>query len=158
MESGDASRLLVGYVRKAHGLKGEVVVRLSTNRLERVEPGSVLFANGNELTVKASRPKDKDFLVLFAGVDRRELADELAGVELTADRLDDPDELWVHDLIGCQVVDQNGVDRGEIVSVQANPASDLLELDTDALVPAAFVTSIEGQVVTVDVPEGLFEL
>ena len=33
--------LTVGHIRKAHGLKGEVVVRLTTNRPELVEKGAV---------------------------------------------------------------------------------------------------------------------
>ncbi len=147
-------------MRKAHGLKGEVVLRLSTNRDERIAPGALLYAGEDEMVVKSARPKDKDFLVFFEGVSRRDQADQLAGVELFADPLDDPDELWVHDLIGCRVVDQEGVDRGEVAAVQANPASDLLELDSGALVPATFITGIDVEVgtVSVDTPDGLFEL
>jgi 16S rRNA processing protein RimM len=44
------------------------------------------------------------------------------------------------------------------VAVVANPAADLLELDTGALVPSNFVTSIEGDSVLVDTPDGLFDL
>ncbi len=152
--------LLVGHVRKAHGLKGEVVVRLSTNRDERVAKGARMIVGDTELTVKSSRPKDADFLVTFVGVTTREQADELRGSELHAEPLDDPDELWVHELIGCRVVDQDGVDRGEIAAVQANPASDLLVLDSELLIPTVFVidADVDAAVVNVDVPDGLFDL
>ena len=40
----------------------------------------------------------------------------------------------------------------------ANPASDLLELDTGHLIPLTFVTEFAGNVVTVEVPDGLFDL
>lgn len=155
-----SERLLVGYVRKAHGLKGEVVVRLTTNRDERVAKGAVLYSGDDELVVKASRPKDKDFLVLFEGITAREGADPLAGTELYADALDDPDELWVHELIGCRLIDQHGTDHGEVTAVHANPASDLLELDSEALVPATFITDvdIEAKTVSASVPDGLFDL
>ena len=44
------------------------------------------------------------------------------------------------------------------MGVEANPASDLLVLDSGALVPLTFVTSVDPNVrVDVDVPEGLFE-
>ena len=43
-----ADRLEVGRVHKAHGLKGDVNVSLTTDRLERVEPGSRLFVDGEE--------------------------------------------------------------------------------------------------------------
>lgn len=152
--------LLVGHVRKAHGLKGEVVLHLSTNREERVAPGAVIRVGEVDMTVKASRPKDHDFLVTFVGVSTREAADELRGSELRAEPLDDPDELWVHELVGAQVVDQSGVERGEVTSVLVNPASDLLELDTDALVPVTFVTGFdpEAGIISVEVPDGLFDL
>ena len=63
--------LLVGHVRKAHGLKGEVVVHLSTNRDERVAKGARLVVGEVEMVVKSSRPKDADFLVFFEGVTSR---------------------------------------------------------------------------------------
>jgi 16S rRNA processing protein RimM len=72
---------------------------------------------------------------------------------------DDPDELWVHALIGKQVVETDGTRRGVVESVQANPASDLLVLDSGALVPLRFMISRnESDELVVDVPDGLFEL
>lgn len=150
--------LVVGHIRKAHGLKGEVVVRLTTNRTERLEPGAVLSTAEKDLTVRAARPKDSDHLVFFEGVTTREDAELLRGTELRAEHLDDPNELWVHELIGASVVDQSGVDRGTVVEVQANPASDLLVLESGALVPIAFVVDATGDVINVEVPDGLFEL
>ena len=86
-------------------------------------------------------------------------AEALRGLELRAEPIDDPDELWVHELIGCRVISADGVDRGEVTAVQDNPASDLLVLDSGALVPVVFV--VDGPtdgVVHVEVPDGLFEL
>lgn len=150
--------LVVGHIRKAHGLKGEVVVRLTTNRSERLEPGAVLSTADATLTVVSSRPKDADHLVFFEGIATREAAELLRGAELRAKHLDDPDELWVHELIGAAVVDQTGADRGTVIEVQANPASDLLVLESGALVPVAFVVEASGDVINVEVPDGLFEL
>lgn len=154
-------RLQIGRISRAHGLKGEVVVKLTTNRLERLDRGATLFAGPDhrELLVASSRPKDKDHLVRFDGVAFRDQADELHGLELFADALDDPDELWVHELTGAEVVDQDGVQRGTVVHVEANPASDLLVLDSDALVPVGFVVEIDDDGrIHVDVPAGLFEI
>jgi len=150
--------LVVGHIRKAHGLKGEVVVRLTTNRTERLDRAAVLMAADRRLIVQSSRPKDSDYLVLFEGVATREDAELLRGTELRGEYIDDPDELWVHDLIGASVVDQTGVDRGVVIEVQVNPASDLLVLETGALVPLAFVVDSSSGVINVDVPDGLFDL
>lgn len=150
--------LVVGHIRKAHGLKGEVVVRLSTNRAERLDNGAVLLTTDRTLVVKSSRPKDSDHLVFFDGVTTREDAELLRGTELRAEFLDDPDELWVHELIGVSVVDQTGTDRGSVIEVQVNPASDLLVLESGAMVPIAFVIEATDDVINVDVPDGLFDL
>jgi len=150
--------LSVGYIRRAHGLRGEVVVRLTTNRDERVAVGAELLADDQTLTVATSRPNDGDFLVRFDGVNDRNGADALKGTELFAAPIDDPDELWVHELVGCRVIDASGVDRGVVQELLANPASDLLALDSEALVPVRFITDVADRVITVDVPEGLFEV
>lgn len=156
--------LEVGRIGKAHGLRGEVTVRLVTDRLERLAPGSTLMTDRGELTVVSSR-RDRDrWLVRFEGCDDRTAAESLHGVILRAEPIDDPSALFVHDLVGATVIDRDGVDRGTVVGVIANPASDLMELDDGHLVPITFVvgdvetTPAGGRVVHVDTPEGLFDL
>ncbi len=56
------------------------------------------------------------------------------------------------------MVEVDGTEHGVCVSVLANPAADLLELDSGALVPSNFVVSNADGVVLVDTPEGLFDL
>lgn len=155
--SGDRPAMLeVGAITRAHGIRGEVVLQLTTNRLERVEPGAVLTVNGREVTIVSARPDRGRWLVRLEGVEDHTSAEALRGT-VTAPPIDDPDELWVHQLIGCRVVD-GGVERGEVVEVHENPAADLLVLDTGHLVPLTFVTSFTGGVVEVDAPTGLFDL
>ena len=43
-------------------------------------------------------------------------------------------------------------------SVIDNPAHPIMELDSGALVPTPFITSRDAGVVTIDPPEGLFDL
>lgn len=132
---------------------------LTTNRLERLDPGARLYAGGATLTVDWSQPHQGRFIVRFAEVDDRAAADRLHGLELAADAIDDPTEWWVHDLIGAVVIDQHGTTRGKVVEVQANPASDLLLLDSGALVPLRFaIDLIPRERIDVDAPDGLFDL
>ena len=153
----ERSTLDVGRVVRAHGLRGEVVVDLWTDRTERLEPGAVLESLRGPLRVlSAARHQDR-WLVRFEGVEDRAGAEALRGVVLVAERLEDSSVIWVDQLFGAEVVDR-GVVRGRVVSVEANPASDLLVLDTGALVPLAFVREVEAnERVTVEAPEGLFE-
>lgn len=160
--------LEVGHVVRAHGLRGEVVVELVTSLESRLAPGNALVLSGHDgalLTVAAARPMPgrpgpggARWFVSFVGVDDRNASEALAGTALMAEAVDDAEGLWVHRLIGAELFEAGGMRRGIVVSVEANPASDLLVLDTGALVPMRFVTSsAEGRVV-VDVPAGLFDL
>lgn len=158
----EAQRLLeVGKVDRAHGLRGEVVVTLTTTETSRVEPGAQLFAGERRLVVVGSKVLQHRWIVAFEGLARREDAEALAGQVLRAEPVtdDDPDAVWVHEVIGGEVVEADGTPRGRVEAVQENPASDLLVLDSGALVPLRFLTGRDdtGRWV-VDVPPGLFEL
>ena len=134
--------------------------------LERLSPGSVLSSERGPLTVVSSRPlsgvRDR-YLVRFDGVADRVGAERLRGVDLSAEALDVPGALWVHELIGASVRDAaSGAELGRISAVEANPASDLLVLESGVLIPARFVLRVdvddEVRVVEVELPDGLLEL
>ena len=152
--------LVVGSVARTHGLAGDVIVDLVTNRTERVAPGAELETDGGRtLRVVSSAPHGGRWRVHFDGVDNIDAATALRGAVLRAEPLEDAGELWVHQLVGAEVVDSTGTVRGTVTGVQANPASDLLVLDTGALVPLRFVVDlVPGVRVSVDVPDGLFDL
>jgi 16S rRNA processing protein RimM len=134
-----------------------VVVELTTNRLERVGADAHLFAGDRMLTVQWATPHQGRWLVAFEGVDDRRGADDLRGQVLSAEPLEDPEAMWVHELVGCHLVDQVGQDRGVVVAVESNPASDLLVLDGGGLVPLRFVTAHQPGIVRTDLPAGLLE-
>ena len=151
--------LEVGRITKAHGLRGEVVVFLSSDRKERVAPGSVLESGLGPLTVVSSKRHQDRWIVSFDAISTREAAEAARGTVLSAEAIHDPDGLWLHDLIGCTVATPDGVERGVIESLMDNPANDLLVLHNGALVPVVFIvgTPTDG-VLTVDTPDGLFSL
>jgi 16S rRNA processing protein RimM len=152
--------LQVGAIVKPHGLKGEVIVSLTTNVANRLAPGSLLHAGPErQFRVVRSSPHLGRFIVTFEGVSGIDQAEGLRGTELFAPPLDDPDTLWIHDLIGAEVEDTTGRILGTVEGVEANPASDLLVLEGGALIPLRFVVRNQpGVRVTVDVPDGLLDL
>ena len=187
---GDGSErplLEVGRIARPHGLAGQVVVALITNRTERLAPGAELTcylvvapstpeppdasdplcmpnAPGarsgprvRNLEVRTSRPFQGRYLVEFEGVHTREEADELRGALLAAVAVEDSEALFVHDLVGSEVVEVDGTRHGTVVAVQANPASDLLVMEDGNLVPLRFLVGREDRRIVVDVPAGLFE-
>lgn len=149
--------LEIGVVRRAHGLRGDVAVELTTDRLERTAPGARWFVAGEWLTIASAHPHGTRWLVSFAEVVSRPAAERLTNAIARAEPLDDPDALWVHDLIGAEVVEVSGVCRGAVTAVVANPAADLLELDGGALVPTVFVVERRDGIVVIDPPDGLFD-
>jgi 16S rRNA processing protein RimM len=152
--------LEVGRITKPHGVTGQVLVALSSDRTSRLDPGSVLSTDRGELTVVASSRHVDRWIVRFEGITDREQADIWRGVVLRAEPVEDTDAdaLWVYELIDATVVLPDGTEVGTVASVQANPASDLLVLDTGALVPVVFVTGHEPGRIVIDPPEGLFDL
>lgn len=161
MKNPDDSNLLeVGRIDRAHGVKGEVIVNLITDRTERLSEGSKLQTPNGDLTVQTSRPHQHRHLVLFAEIESRESAEKWRGVTLLAKPIEDSDDetLWVHELVGAEVVDQYGKSHGSVAAVLSNPASDLLELEDGSLVPLTFAVDIQPKtLISVEVPEGLFE-
>jgi 16S rRNA processing protein RimM len=139
-----------------------VVVQLWTDQTRRVDPGSELTCARGTLTVVSSKPFGPDrYIVQFEDVDDRGAAESLRGLELEAEPLDDvPDALWVHELVGATVRDAAGSALGTVASVEANPASDLMVLESGALIPVRFVTAHDAatRTVDVDIPEGLLDL
>ena len=163
-------RLEVGRIVKAHGIRGEVVVEAVTNRPERFTSGAVLYADERALTVRRATPQGGPdpagrmtrprWIVSFEGVVDRNEAERLRSTVLTGEPLDhddDPGELWVHELVGSELIDPAGRVLGRVAAVEANPASDLLVLESGHLVPIVFVVEAAAGRVVVDPPAGLLD-
>jgi 16S rRNA processing protein RimM len=166
MPDAAPARREVGRIMKAHGIRGEVAIDPITPLAERFAPGAVLHAGERTFVVLTGRPHQGRWLVAFEGVADRTTAEGLRGTVLTADPLDgededevlDEDEVWVHDLVGAEVVDTTGAVLGRCAAIVENPASDLIELESGALIPLVFAVEHGGGRVVVDPPAGLFDL
>jgi 16S rRNA processing protein RimM len=152
--------LEVGRIDKAHGIRGEVLVALTTDRTERVAPGARLWVDDVEREVRRSSAHHHRWIVAFDGVDDRNQAEGLRGAVLRAEPLPADDALFVHELVGASVVLPDGSAVGTVESVQDNPAHELLVLDDGALVPVVFISDAAGlpDRLVIDPPEGLLDL
>jgi 16S rRNA processing protein RimM len=164
-------RLEVGRIVKAHGIRGEVIVEAVSNRPERFTAGSILYAEERPMPIRraglhggpdpAGRVSRARWIVSFEGIDDRNTAERLRDTVLTGDRLDygddDADELWVHELVGSDLYDPTGRVLGRVAAVEANPASDLLVLESGQLVPMVFIVEAAAGRVVVDPPAGLLD-
>jgi 16S rRNA processing protein RimM len=150
--------LEVGRIVKAHGLKGQVLVDLWTDRVERLHVGTELESDRGPLVVEGAIAHQDRFIVTFDRIVTRDDAEAWRGVVLRAPRVEDDGVIWIDELFDAELYDETGTRRGRVIEIEANPASDIMVLDTGALVPLTFVTRVEPNVrVDVAVPEGLFE-
>ncbi len=163
--------VLVGYVRRAHGINGAVVVRPLTDDPDgRWFSGAEVVSDGDppiSYTIANVGPHKDGLLVRFEGVVDRSTAEALRGTSftITADerRELDAEEFWPDDLIGCTVVDGDGQPLGMVDSVEFGAAQDRLAVRTpDGVVEVPFVDAIvpsidlEERRVVMTPPPGLF--
>lgn len=163
--------LPAGYVRRAHGLKGSVVVRSLSDDPDRFRVGARFATDDAEhpwLTVIAAVPHHDGLLIAFDGITGRNEAEELRGTTLLIDRAArrdlDEDEFWPEDLVGLDVVDASGSPLGEVVDVVLGAAQDRVVVKTTdgGIVEVPLVAALapeidlEAGTIVVDPPEGLF--
>jgi 16S rRNA processing protein RimM len=166
-------QLVVGQIVRPHGIRGEVVVEVTTDDpAARFAAGSKLdTGTGGALRIEAVRPHQGRLIIAFEGVLDRTSAEELRGVRLCVDSEDlaepeDPDEFHDFQLVGLSVVDVEGNRLGEVVRIEHGPAADLLVVrlteGRDALVPfvRAIVPTVDvaGGRIVLTPPPGLLEL
>jgi 16S rRNA processing protein RimM len=129
-------RVLVGVVVRAHGVRGEVVVRRFGDDSSILEKGAVLQGERGSLKVSlevfSARPYKREWLVVFQGVEDRDEAETLAGMELSVDssRLPALPEgtYYSYQLEGLSVVTVAGEDLGVIEEVLETGANDVAVL------------------------------
>ena len=162
-------RIVAGYIRRAHGIRGEVVVRSLSDDPERFAVGKVLHTDRSppqQLEIARSRTHADGMLLQFVGITDRTTAETLRGVSLTIDpaerrQLTD-DEFWPDQLIGADVVGPATQVLGTVTDVVLGEAQDRLVVRTTdgTTVEVPFVSAIVGDihdgVIEVDPPEGLF--
>ncbi|MDR3070613.1 MAG: ribosome maturation factor RimM [Propionibacteriaceae bacterium] len=148
--------VIVGYVGKAHGLAGEVAIRVITDEPEiRFAVGAELAAgDGGTLRIAARRWHSGVLLMKFEGVNDRSAAQALRSQALWAELhdLEDDDEFHDVELIGLTAKTSQGDEIGPVLRVLHFPAQDLLEIKT--AIGSKLVPFVRELVPEVDVEEG----
>ena len=133
---------MVGRVRRAHGIRGELVVEALTDAPDAIfAPGRRVFAGTRdgeltrgaiELRVTHSSPFKGGLIVAFEGIASRNEADSWRDRTLLVpeDEVAPPsdDEVFIHDLVGMRVVRVSGEDVGEITQVFELPQGLVMEV------------------------------
>lgn len=163
-------KILVGEIKKPHGVHGEVLVEPLSENPARFDPGSELLVgkapeSAQARVVEVSRRVPAGILVRFQGDADREAAAAIRGLLIFVDESEigdpSPGGWWEHQLVGADVLDSRRHKIGEIVAVHIRQEQDLWEMETGeekVFIPATkeIVSSVDverGEVV-VDLPPG----
>lgn len=174
--------IIVGRVRKAHGIRGEVLVEVITDAPDAVfasgrrvfvgTAGGDISPSRQELHVRTVRAFNEGLLVGFDEVPERNAAEMWRGryLLLPAEELPPPDEeeVYLHDLIGMRVELVDGMTVGTVSELYELPQG--LALDVRRAEPRDDETVLilyddntiasvdkERRVIVVTPPEGLLE-
>lgn len=170
---------LVGRVRRAHGLRGELVVETITDEPDAVfasgrrvfagTPDGDLAPDARELRVIRSTPFKGGLIVAFDGIVDRSGADSWRGRTflVPAGEVSPPadDEVFIHDLVGMRVVLVSGEEIGEVSEVFELRQGLLIEVKRAHSAPVMLpfddqtVTEVDSRerVIRVDPVDGLLD-
>ncbi|MDO9490204.1 MAG: ribosome maturation factor RimM [Sphingomonadaceae bacterium] len=127
------SRVTLAAVAGAHGIGGEVRLKLFAESLDSLRRHKSFEAAGQTLTLKSLKPGKPDATARFAEINSRDEAEALRGTLLSVDRADlpalDEGEFYHSDLIGLPAVTPDGAAVGTVVAVENFGAGDILEIE-----------------------------
>ena len=148
----DPEYALVGLIRKAQGIRGEVIVEPLTDKPDVVfASGSRVFAGTHDgdpaiaydvkgeeeiptLTIASSRPYKQGLMIQFEELQDRDSAELWRGRYLLArfSELPPPeeDEVYLHDLIGMKAESSTGEPIGTVKDFYELPQGIVLDLTT----------------------------
>ena len=163
---------LIGYIRKPHGIKGELKIEPVSPDPARFKLLQKIYVQSEELKkypVEHVRLINRLFVIKLAGINTRNQAEILRDAEVLIPEQDlielNDNEYFIHDLVGCGVIDEQGASVGELIGIMQNAANDVYVLRTsgnrEILIPAIRDVirkiDLERKLITIRVQEGLLD-
>jgi len=168
--------LMVGKIVNTHGIRGELKIYPNTDFPE------VRFAVGNKLQmineetgasqqveVQTSRLQKKMYVIRFKGFGNINEVEKYKGWVLKVSKNDtvdlEEDEYYFHEIIGCEVITDEGQSLGVITEILTPGANDVWVVKPakgkDILIPyihdVVLDINVEDKKITIHVMEGLLE-
>ena len=144
--NGEPVYLVVGFLRRPHGVRGEIVMDLHTDFPERLKRGRKLLVSEEHtpLTVQSVREHQNGVLIKFGGIDTPEEAGRYRNQWVYIKASEAPPlpegKLYQHELFGFQVMDENDLPLGELVEILETGANNVYvvrnESGKEILLPA----------------------
>jgi len=135
--TGEPLYLSVGFLRRPHGVKGEIIMDLHTDYPERMKKGRKLFVGEQykPMTITNVRPHQSGLLVKFKDINTPEDAGLYRNQWVYVQAKDVPlpeGEHYKHELLGLKVVDETDTQLGELVEIIETGANDVYVVRDDS--------------------------
>ncbi|MXY46478.1 MAG: 16S rRNA processing protein RimM [Chloroflexi bacterium] len=165
--SSEEQPIVVGRIRSAWGVRGDVSVEVLSDAPNRFAAGSELRLKGNPTRVEHSRKNKRGILVKLDTVADRTQAESLRGEELTIlpDQVEPlPDGMYYHfQILGMQVLAEDGENLGVISEIIVTGSNDVYVVHEDdrrdILIPAlpdvVLDVDLQASRMTISLPDGL---
>ena len=128
---GEPEYLVVGYLRRPHGLHGEMVMEVYTDFPERLKPATEVYIGDSyeKQLISNVRIHNEGLLIKFRDLETPEFAGRYRNQSVyvrAADRPALPDGLYYHhELIGFKVVDEKEELIGLLLEIMQTGANDV---------------------------------
>jgi 16S rRNA processing protein RimM len=166
-QSGEPFFLAIGYLRRPHGLTGEILMEVLTDFPQGIHPHRTVYVGEDHLPMKITKVREQGqaLLVTFKGITNPEDAGKLRKLQVYTKsdtlRVLPEGEFYHHQLIGLSVIDQNGQLVGVLTEIIETGANDVYiitgEDGKETLLPAIASTMIavnlEKQEMNVKLPD-----
>jgi 16S rRNA processing protein RimM len=131
--TGGERRIALAAVSGAHGVKGELRLKLFSESVDSLSHHEKLYVGGAERRLLSVRDSGKAAVATFEGINDRSAAEALRGSLVEAERSSLPPleegEYYYADLIGLRAITNEGEVVGTVVAVENYGAGDLLEIE-----------------------------
>ncbi len=136
--AGEPLYLSVGFLRRPHGVHGEIIMDLHTDFPERMKSGRKLFIGDERqpVTLTSVRPHQAGLLVKFKGIGTPEEAGQFRNQWVFVKKSDLPPlpegKIYKHQLIGFRVMNEDGNPLGELFEILETGANDVYIVRDDS--------------------------
>lgn len=168
---GESVYLAIGFLRRPHGVSGEMIMDLHTDFPERIKNGRKVYVGENHEAAEFEnvRVHGQGLLVKLQGYDTPESAGRFRNQWVYVKSSEVPPlpegQHYKYELVGLLVVDDNGNPLGELVEILETGANDVYivrnetgrEILLPAIPPVVLNVDMDSRVMTVHLLDGLVD-